>query len=150
MKKGVTLIMLVIIIIILTTLLTVVVINGNNIFNDTKKVKLQTEISQIEILVDNYIMRNSGNNFEKVELDISTYTEAEKKQFEGEKIVDNKIELYVVDLYKIDVQEANYGTGTKGTSDRYLYSETTKKIYYEQGIKMEGIIYHRVDTQEET
>ena len=143
-KKGVTLTMLAIILVLMSIILTVIVINGSDSYNSANKLKLQTEISQIEILVENYIKRNSGINFASVELDTFSYTAEQLKQFEGENIVDNKIQLYVVELDKIDAKEVAYGAGKNGSTDRYLYSATTKKVYYEQGIKIDEVTYHRI------
>lgn len=147
-KQGITLIILAVIIVIMTLLLTVVVVNGNGIYNATKKTKLQSEIEQIEILVDNYIRRNSGITFAAIQLDISSYTAEQQAQFTGENITDNILELYVVELDKIDAKEVAYGTGERGTTDRYLYSAVTNRVYYEQGIRIGGVIYHRIGKQE--
>jgi len=143
-KNGITLAMLAIVIIIMSLLLTVIVINGTGSYNSVNSTKLQAEITQIEILVKNYEKRNSGIDFPKIQLDISSYTEEQKKQFEGENEVDNKIELYVVVLDKIDVKEVSYGTGEQGVKDRYLYSNVTKRVYYEQGVEIGEVIYHRI------
>lgn len=148
-KKGVTMLMLVIIIIVMTILLSIVSIVGSDIYNSAIKAKLKSEINQIEILVSNYITRNSGINFDIVELDISKYSVKEKEQFVGENTIDNKISLYVVNLDAIDAEEVAYGSLIEGESDRYLYSSTTKRVYYEKGINVEDIIYHRIEEAED-
>lgn len=147
-KSGITLAVLVLTIIIMTILVTIVVINGSNSYDRAIKNKLQVEINQIEILVDNYVIRNSVNDFEEVVLDISTYSDKEKSQFAFETITDNKIVLYVLDLNAIDVQDVNYGTGKDGENDRYLYSKETKKVYYDRGITVGDVVYHRIDNTE--
>lgn len=148
-KKGITLLMLAIVVIIMITLTTVTITTGTDMYNTTKKVKLQSEINQLEILVENYIKRSSGIPFEIVELDISSYSDEEKSQFSNENIVDNKIELYVVDIEAVDAEELIHGTQKEGLTDRYLYSSTTSKIYYELGETIGDTIYHRVDNMEE-
>jgi len=129
----------------MTILLTVTVINGTSIYSNAQKTKLQSEISQIEVLVDNYITRNSGNNFESVTIDISGYTSSEKEQFTGENITNDTVKLYIIDLAAIDAEEVTYGTTKEGTRDRYLYSELTGRVYYDIGKKIGDTVYHRVD-----
>jgi len=144
-KHGVTITMLVIIVVIMATLLTIVTINGTEIYNDAQKTKLQSEINQLEILVQNYLMRNPNYNWSEVEIDLSEYSDNEKEQFNGENIVDDKIVLYVIDLLAIDAEETSYGSGSLGEKDRYLYSKNTKKIYYELGRTIGDNKYYRID-----
>jgi Tfp pilus assembly protein PilE len=148
-RSGVTLLVLSIILVIMTILLTVTVVSGTGAYNDAQKVKLQSEISQLEILVNNYITRNSVVSFDAVQHDISLYTEEEKAQFEGETIIDNKIMLYIIDLVAIDAHEVSYGMLKNGPKDRYLYSAVTKKVYYDLGRTIDQKIYHRIDKTEE-
>ena len=147
-KSGITLAMLVLTVIIMTILVTITVINGGNSYDRAIKTGLQVEINQIEILANNYVVRNSVNDFEEVVLDISTYSDKEKAQFADETITDNKIVLYVLDLEAIDAHEVNYGAGKNGENDRYLYSKETKKVYYEKGLEVDGVVYHRIDSVE--
>lgn len=143
-KRGITVLTLGVIIIVMTILLSIISISGSDIYENAMKVKLESEINQIEVLVNNYMVRNSGIDFDTMELDISSYTANEIAQFDGETITDGKITLYIVDLDEIDAEEVSYGMLKNGEDDRYLYSSTTKKVYYEKGIDIKSETYHRI------
>lgn len=147
-KRGITLIMLVVTIFTLVILVTVTILNGSNSYDRAIKAGLEVEINQIELLVNNYIARNSINDFEVVEIDLTSYSDKEKAQFLSETITDNKVQLYVVDLLAIDAHEVTYGLGQTDPKDRYLYSKETKKVYYDLGIQVDGEVYHRIDSME--
>lgn len=142
-KKGISLIVLVITIIVILILTGLVVVNGKDAYVEAQKTTLKTEIAQIETLTKNYYTRRSGNlDFVTIELTVpSAYIE----QFEGESIVSSKVTMYVIDLNKIDAEEVTYGNLEDGENDRYLYSTTTGKVYYEKGLDIDGKIYYRID-----
>lgn len=145
-KKGITLAILVITIIVLVILTTVTVTTGTKEYNKAKLVKLQSEMSQIELLMNNYVTRKSGDiQFSKINLDVSNMEDTSLTQFSDETITGTTIEMYVIDLYEIDAEESTYGTGKLGDTDRYLYSAKTGKVYYEKGLKVGSITYHRVN-----
>lgn len=142
-KEGISLIVLVIIVIVMIILSSVVIISGKSIYEDSQKSKMQIEIAQIENLTNNYYTRKSGVlDFTKVEV---TVPDEYLTQFLGENIVDSKVTMYIVDLNKIDASETSYGNLELGQNDRYIYSTTTKKVYYEKGLKIGGQIYYRID-----
>jgi len=144
-KKGISLMYLVITIVVLTILASIIIINTQYMFVNTERAKLQIDISQVEALMDTYKIRNNGNiNFPTVAFDISNLSTAELEQFDGETIVDEKIFLYIVDLEAIDGESSNFGNLELGSKDRYLYSLTTGKVYYEQGIEIDGTMYYYI------
>ena len=145
MKKGISLVILVVTIIIMVILGGVIVINTNFIFVDAEKAKLQVDIAQIETLMNTYKIRNNGNiDFQTVEFDTSELSEEELTQFDGETIVNNKIELYIIELEAIDGDDSNYGKLEQGETDRYLYSITTGKVYYELGLEVDDTTYYYI------
>lgn len=150
MKKGISLIVLVITIVVMSILAGIVVINSSNIVVDTEVSKLKIDIAQLEALMDNYKLRKNGNiDFAKIEFDMAYVTAGELLQFEGENISDdNKIELYVIDLEKIDAEAVNFGNLKNGITDRYLYSLTTGKVYYEQGLEFKDTKYYYIKSGE--
>lgn len=145
MKKGISLIILAVTIILLVILAGVVVVKSTPILINVDKAKLQTDIAQLEALMNTYRIRKNGNiGFEVVEFNTSGLTTTVLQQFSGETITSNKISLYVIDLLEIDAQEVNYGNLELGAKDRYLYSFVTGKVYYEQGLETEDTIYYYV------
>lgn len=145
MKKGISLIVLTITVLVLTILTGIIVFNGNYIYSDTELTKLQMDISRLESLMRTYKIRNNGNiPFETTKIDVSNFISDELEQFDEEVIVNNEIELYVIDLYEIDAENVNYGNLKDGSNDRYLYSNVTEKVYYEQGIKIDDVTYYYV------
>lgn len=143
MKKGISLVILVVTIIIMIILAGIVVVNTTGMFVDMELTKLKLDIAQLENLMNTYKIRKSGNiGFAKTGLDISTLNSDELLQFKGENIVNNKVELYIIDLEAIDAEAVNYGNLENGASDRYLYSLTTGRVYYELGLETENITYY--------
>ena len=126
-------------------MLGVVLINTSDMTMDTQKIKLKLDIKQLENLTDLYSKRKSGNlGFDAVQFNTSTLSQAELAQFAGETITSNQITLYVIDLDKVDMENANFGKGLGGATDRYLYSMTTGKVYYEKGLVDNGKVYYYV------
>ena len=150
MKKGISLVVLVITIIVLVILTGVVIIDSNYIVADAELSKLQSDIAELQTLMRIYKIRNSGNiPFDTVDMDISYLSEDVKKQFSEETISDDgKIQLYVIQLDKIDAEAVNYGTQKESASDRYLYSSVTGKVYYEQGLLVNGVMYYYIENGE--
>lgn len=149
MKKGISLIMLVLTVIILTILAGVIIINSTGTIISADKSKLHADISQLEVLMNIYKTRKNGTiNFEIVQFDTTQLSTNELKQFEGENIVDNRVYLYVIELYEIDAEETNYGNTKLGSDDRYLYSNITGKVYYERGLVADDITYYYIENGE--
>ena len=147
MKRGISLIVLSITVILLVIITGVVVINSEYLVADTSVSQLTTDISQIQYLMQIYNKRKSGNiGFETATFDTSKLSDKELQQFSGENIVDNKINLYIIDLFEIDAETVNLGNQENGPADRYLYSNTTGKVYYEQGIKMDEQTYYYIES----
>ena len=149
MKTGVSLVVLVITIIIMSILAGIAVANMNPIITNTEIDRLQMEIAQIEALMSTYRVRKNGIiTFDTVDLDISALSAEELKQFSGETITDKKVQLFVIDLLEIDAEEVNFGNLKLGPTDRYLYSNTTGKVYYEYGLQVGDITYYYVENGE--
>lgn len=143
MKKGISIVSIVIAVIILIILAGIIIINTDSVFSDTSKVKLRTDISQLEALMRIYKTRKNGViNFNTVDFDTTTLSAEELEQFSGESIIDGKIKLYVIDLFEIDAEGVNYGNLKAGEKDRYLYSNITDKVYYEHGLPTNNITYY--------
>lgn len=143
MKKGISLIVLIITVTVLVILAGVVVVNTSGMFVNMELSKLQIDIAQLETLMNTYKIRHNGDiDFATVQFDLSSLSSEERLQFEGENVVDNKVGLYVVNLQEIDAEAINYGNLEQGINDRYLYSVTTGKVYYELGLKSDDIRYY--------
>ena len=149
MKRGISLVVVVITLIVISILMGVIILNMENFAGMTDIAKLQVDISELEHLVSIYKTRKSGIiDFLTVEFDVSNLSENEVSQFEGETITNNKIELYVIDLDKIDATQTNFGNLSEGVNDRYIYSNNTGKVYYEKGLNVDNEIFYRVNNGE--
>lgn len=145
MKKGISLMVVVITVVVLAILTGIIVFNSSDIIVDTTRNNLKMDIAQLEALMNTYKIRKNGNiNFEIVEFSTSGLSSFELEQFEGETITNNKIQLYVIDLYEIDAEAPNYGNLKDGEKDRYLYSIITGKVYYEKGLEHKDTTYYYV------
>ena len=148
-KRGVTLITLSIIVAVMAILTAATITIGTDIHVGAQKTRFQAEIAQIEILTSNYIRRNSGNDFTPYTWNVTSLVGYDEKQFDGEIITSGTINVYVVDLTKIDAEEVNDGLLEKGANDRYLYSEETGHVYYERGKTFGSKVYYRISELEE-
>ena len=60
MKRGISLVVMLVTIAVILIITSVTVVTGNNIFNNTKKVKYASEISYVEEIVNTYRLNNNG------------------------------------------------------------------------------------------
>lgn len=145
MKKGISLVVLLITIIILVILTGIITISSTSTLANVDKTKLQVDIAQLETLMNTYKIRKNGNiDFVSIAFSTSNLSSIELQQFAGEAIENDKVNLYVIDLYEIDAEEVNYGNLKLGDKDRYLYSINTGKVYYEQGLTIDNTTYYYV------
>ena len=150
MKRGVSLIILVITIVVLAIFAGVAAVGMSSVLTTADESKLQMDIAQLESLMNTYKIRKSGVlPFDTVEFNVAGFRDSELEQFYGETVIDNKIKLYVIDLYEIDAKQVNFGNLRLGAADRYLYSNVTGKVYYELGLEIDGKIYFYVKNGDE-
>lgn len=144
-KKGITIVSTLITLVVISILAGTVTISTNYIMNDTYKKEFIREYKLVQSATDDYIMRNSGNiDFEETTLDVSMLELEELQQFSEETIVDNKIDMYIVDLEKIGVTSLTYGIKAEDDeTDVYLLSKETNIVYYQKGFENNDTIYYR-------
>lgn len=144
-KNGITLLSAVVIIAVLLILMGTVVISTDYMLEETDKKEFIREYNLVKAATKDYIIRNSGLiDFEEISVDISNINSENLNQFDGEIIVDNYIEMYVIDLQKIGVVSTTYGK-EENDDDVYLISKTTGKIYYKNGFEYKDNIYYTGD-----
>lgn len=147
-KNGITFMSVVIIIVIMVLITATLVMTSFNMLSTLYLKKFGNEMVQVQHAVDSYVMRNSGViDFEKVELETLNFNEYQEAQYLSRKpYPDEVIELYEVDLSKIDAENTSYGNKKDGDkTDRYLYSKKTQNIYYEKGFEdSSGNIYYTI------
>ncbi len=145
-KSGLTLMTVLIAIAVLVILTGTITISTNHILKDTDKKEFIREYKLVEASTKDYIMRNSGViDFEETTFDLSTISSLYLEQFEDETIVDNVIDVYIIDLEKIGVINATYGTkANEDENDVYLLSKETNTIYYKKGFEQNSIVYYKV------
>jgi len=145
-KKGITLLSALIIVAVLSIFTGTIVISTDYIIDETDRKDFVREYKLVEAATKDYIMRNSGKiDFIEMEFDLSKASEESAEQFNDETITDNKIAMYIVDLDKIGVINANYGKQKNSDEeDVYLLSKTTNIVYYKKGFINNKNIYYRV------
>lgn len=142
-KKGVTVVSVLIIIVVLSILAGTITISTSYIVNDTYKKEFIREYKLVQSATDDYVMRNSSIiDFEETTFDLSNVDSDDLAQFDGETIVDNKIEMYIIDLEEIGIENSTYGLGNS-EEDVYLLSKDTNVVYYKKGFISDGDIYYR-------
>lgn len=144
-KKGITLLSAVIIIVVLLMFTGTIVVSTDYIIEETNRKEFNREYKIIKSATKDYIVRNSGAiDFEELSLDLTGISSEDLKQFDGEEIVNNTIEMYIIDLEKIGVINTTYGIKKDGnTEDRYLLSKKTNTVYYQKGFENGDNIYFK-------
>lgn len=145
-KNGITLVSALIIVIVISALAGVITISTRHILQETTEKEIIREYKLVESAVNDYIMRNSGVlQFEEIDFDLSTVPSAYLKQFDGEVIVDNMIDMYVIDLEEIGITNATYGIKLDGDEDDvYIVSKDMNTVYYKKGFEIKDSIYYKV------
>ena len=143
-KKGISLVSVLIVVVILAIVSGVITISTNNILEDTYKKEFVSEYKLVKTATKDYIMRNSDIiDFTETEFDVSGLDSELLEQFNGETIVNEKFDVYIIDLEKIGVSNATYGTGTDEDSDIYVLSKNTKEVYYKKGFTDDNNTYYK-------
>ncbi len=142
MKKGISLVSVIISIVVMTILATVVVTTGIDSFGSANVNAFATEILNIQTAVNEYYYRYNAYPVGTITaINVSSMTERELAQFNGETIVNNNITLKLVDLSLIGINDTKYGKQEYST-DVYAISEQTGRVYYLAGIEYEGVVYY--------
>ena len=146
MKKGITAtsvaIMVVVIIILLGTITTI----SYNSIQNAKKIVLSLEISNIQEEVDRYVKDSIDSSYPTLgnsyTINLSNVSENAISQFDGEEKNDNnEISVLEVDLTILGIADTTYGN-KKTSSDVYVLSEKTGRVYYLAGIKSKNTTYY--------
>ncbi len=143
-KKGITVVSILIIVVVLTVLVSTITVSLRFILQDTYKKEFMNEYSLVKSATQDYIIRNSGIiDFEEIQFDLSKVSTIYRDQFDGETIVSNKIDMYVIDLEKIGVYNTTYGEKAEGDDDVYLVSKDKNTVYYQKGFENGGYVYYK-------
>ena len=144
-KSGVTVVSVLIIVVVLAILSSAIVISSKLITDYTYKKEFKNEYYLVKSAVNDYIMRNSGViDFEETQIDLTNVTSNNLSQFNGETIVSNKIDAYVVDLDKVGVYNTTYGNKLdSNTNDVYVVTKDKHTVYYKKGFSSNNSVYYK-------
>lgn len=145
-KRGITLVSALIIVVVLSVFTGATVISIDKIQENTNKKEFIREYKLVEAATKDYVMRSSGIiGFKETTFNLMNVEASFRNQFEGEEIVNNTIDMYVIDLEKIGVINSTYGVKKDGDeNDIYLLSKSTDRIYYKKGFEDNNNIYYKV------
>lgn len=144
-KRGITIISIMIAIVVISVLTATVTVSTKQVMQNTYKKEFMREYKLVKAATRDYIMRNSGTiDFEETQFDVTSISAENLQQFYGEEVADNKIEMYVIDLEKIGITNATYGTrSNEDNNDVYLLSKKTNAVYYKKGFVNGNNIYYK-------
>lgn len=145
MKRGISLIALIVTIAIIITLVSTIVVTGNNVYNNSKKIKFATEISYVEELIKTYKANNNEYPISKVlYFDVSNISDKDiLEQFSNEIINNNKISLGRIDFSKLTPKDLFFqDLNNSDSNDIYCMSFNTGKVYYMKGLKIGNKTYY--------
>lgn len=144
-KSGISLMVLLVSIIVIIILTTTVTLSAEEIITDVRKKQFAREIYEIQNVVDKYKFEyedypyivNEGNRVQ-IEVSIEGYAD----QFSGEDIIDNKVNLYPINLSKAGIETLSRGTKKDlDQLDVYAFSSKTGKVYYVKGYTLYDKVY---------
>ncbi|MBQ8042898.1 MAG: hypothetical protein IJ272_01955 [Clostridia bacterium] len=142
-KQGITVTVMVVTIIILIILAGTITFSVYTTINYSTLSAWANEMMYIQDVVDEELNTSSGTDFTSgnVIIDISD-ADISEEQFEGETISeDNTVTLKILDLGKLRLTDTTYGN-LETPNDIYAVSEETGKVYYVQGIDVDGLMYY--------
>ena len=146
MKKGISLVIMLVTIAVILILTSVTVVTGNNIYNNTKKVKFASEISYVEEIVNTYRLNNNGSypSSKFVNVDCSSINPVYlNEQFVNEEINSDNLILYKIDFSMLNPHELMYTDINSDSGDNiYCISPTTGRVYFLQGVKIGRKTYY--------
>ena len=146
-KTGITIISIMIMIAVLLLISTIATVAVNTVIQNTFEKDYISEYNLVKAATSDYVMRNSGIvDFDSTEINMANINARYLSQFEPADITSNKIACYVINLEKIGVYNASYGTRKNGdNNDVYVLSKNTGTVYYKKGVESKGEIYYRPD-----
>lgn len=132
---GVTLMSVLIVTVLLIVLTTTVTISIQSTSEYTSLLRFGTELNLLQSSIDTYyhVYQQYPILNESVLFDISNLLQEKDKQFSGENIVENKIQLYPIDYQKLENLDLVYGKQEE-QNDMYAISNRTGKVYYLKGV----------------
>ena len=148
MKRGISLVVMLVTIAVILMITSVTVVTGNNIYNNTKKVKFASEISYVEEIVNTYRLNNNGNfpSSKMIYIDSSRIKSIDlNEQFNNENISDDDdtLALYKIDFSMLNPHELMYTDINNDSGDNvYCISPTTGRVYFVQGFKIGRKTYY--------
>lgn len=141
-KQGITVSSLVITIIILTILAGTITISTLTTISYSKLSSWANELLYIQEVVDEQNNTSSNMDYTMQQIELNIPSNVIDNQFDGENISeDNKLTLKILDLGKLKITNTIYGN-LSTTTDVYAISENTGKVYYVQGVEIEGQMYY--------
>lgn len=139
-RKGITLVALIATIMVIVIVTTTAVVSYSAFNVSARKKAFANELYTLQKQIEDYNFKNNkyplGN---AVELDTSDLDEGIIEAFDDnrEHLSGNKITLYEIEFKKLDLDSLTRGVDIYGESkDIYLFSKTTKKVYYLKGEKI--------------
>ena len=153
-QKGISLIALTATILVLSIVTSIVVYNAKDSIELREYKKLENDLEVLHEKVEMYYLKNSTipvleKNNEKIK-----YTGNSK--FKNNKQANDNDNYYILDLRKIDGITLNFGSGFyeinneknnyNGITNIYIINEQSHRIYYADGIEVDGKIYYTIGT----
>ena len=140
-KQGITVTVMVITIIVLIIIAGTITFSMQSTMNYSKLSVWANEMMYIQDVVDE--MRNTSSTADYTLGDITVDIISASTQFEGETSEDDIVTLKVLDFGKLKITNTVYGN-KETEKDVYAVSAETGKVYYVQGIDINGQIYYSV------
>lgn len=144
-KSGISLMVLLVSIIVIIILTTTVTLSAEGIITDVRKKQFAREIYEIQNVVDKYKFEYEDYPYIVIEgnrVQIEVSIEGYADQFSGEDVIDNKVNLYPINLSKAGIEALS--RGTKKDSDQldvYVFSSKSGKVYYAKGYTLYDKVY---------
>lgn len=143
-KYGITVTMMAVTVTVLLIIAVTVTYSVISTMNFSRLSNWVNEISYIQDIVDEQVVNTSTyvEGLESITVNIGDLTASQKtEQFAGETIVGNNVQLYVLDLGKLNITNTKYGN-LDSMLDVYAVSAITGRVYYAAGFEIDDAVYY--------
>mgnify|MGYP005777202857 CR=1 FL=1 len=149
-KHGISLVSLMTALLIMILIITTATISMKQVYQNISKEMFASELESLQLAVHSYytVHEQYPITSENYILDLSVLSTQSLTQFQDEAIENNQIILSKIDYAKAGYTELKYGKGNS-EKDYYALSITTGKVYYLEGLEIDGEKYYTLTEQVE-
>lgn len=139
-KSGVTFSVVMVAIVIMLIVISTATTIGTRAISTANFEEYKSEIGRVSDNINEYYIKNKVLPVTNEVIDVNTASDSLKNEIMKNGDIDSSI--YVVDISLITDVSIKNGKGNILSKDVYLVSDKTQNVYYFNGFKYNGTVYH--------